>query len=66
MRQLGQLTSPTDLGDFVSPTGIAVELSQEAKEFDCFKLLFDDDIIEHIVAVTNFRETRKGLRSGNQ
>ena len=56
-----------DVGDiFVSPTAIAVELSQEAKELDCFKLLFDDDIIEHIVAITNLFETSKGLRSGNQ
>ena len=51
------------MGDFVSPTGIAVELSQEAKEFDCFKLLFDDDIIEHVIAETSLYAQQK--LSGN-
>ena len=53
-----------DVGDiFVSPTAIAVELSQEAKELDCFKLLFDDDIIEHVIAETSLYAQQK--LSGN-
>ena len=47
-----QLTN-IEVGDFVSPTGISLRLSHEAKEVDLFKLLIDDGIIEHIVTETN-------------
>ena len=52
-----------EVDDFVSPTGIAVELSEEATELDSFKLLFGDDIVDHIVAQTNLYAQQK--LSGN-
>ena len=42
-----------EVDDFVSPTGIAVELPQNATELDSFKLLFGDDIVDDIVVETN-------------
>ena len=46
-------TEYIEVDDFVSPTGIAVELPQNATELDSFKLLFGDDIVDHIVVETN-------------
>ena len=53
-----------DSSHFVSPTGIAVELPQDATdELDSFKFLFDDDIVDYIVAETKLYVQQKSSES---
>ena len=53
-----------DSSHFVSPTGIAVELPQDATdELDSFKLLFGDDIVDYIVSETKLYAQQKRSES---